>query len=285
MTRHDKAQGRYLYLTVAGVEYRVYYEQTGSGIPVLLQHTAGVDGRQWRHLLEDDEISADFRLIAYDLPYHGRSLPPISERWWADDYRLTQSFFTDFILGFSKALELDRPVFLGASLGGYIAVDLALRHPEAFRAIIGCEVSNELHGLDSPWFDHPRISDRAKAAQMYDAMGPQSPEALKRESTWLFAQAAPPVMLGDLYYVCTQYDMTGKAESIRTDRTPLYLFNGEYDWVMPPSHGKELADRIKGARFEIMPGLGHFPMIENPAEFRKHILPVLREIKERSQKI
>jgi pimeloyl-ACP methyl ester carboxylesterase len=279
MTRHDNAQGRYLYLTVAGVEYRVYYEETGRGIPVLLQHTAGVDGRQWRHLLEDEEITANFRLIAYDLPYHGKSLPPVSEEWWAQDYRLTQSFLTDFILGLSKALELDRPVFLGVSLGGYIATDLALHHPEAFRAIIGCEASNDLHGLDSPFFHHPRISDGAKSAQMYDAMGPESPEACKRESTWLFAQAAPPVMLGDLYYVCVEHDLTGKAEKIRTGGTPLYLFNGEYDWVMPPSHGKELADRIKGPKFKMMPALGHFPMIENPSEFRKHILPVLDEIK------
>jgi pimeloyl-ACP methyl ester carboxylesterase len=171
------------------------------------------------------------------------------------------------------------------SLGGYIATDLALHHPDDFRAIVGCEVSNELHGLDSPWFDHPRISDRAKSAQMYDAMGPESPEAFKRESAWLFAQAAPPVMLGDLFYVCTEHDLTSKAEKIRTDRTPLYLFNGEYDWVMPPAHGKELADRINGAKFAVMPGLGHFPMVENPPEFRKHIMPVLKEIKERGRQI
>src|ERR1700757_988136 len=285
MARFDKAVGRYVYLTVEGIDYRVYFEESGSGIPLLLQHTAGVDARQWRFFLEDEEITRNFRLIAYDLPFHGKSLPPSSERWWEQEYRLTESFLKEFILGLSAALELDRPVFLGVSLGGYIATDLALTHADAFRAIIGCEVSAELHGLDNPLFFHPQISDAAKAAQMYDAMGPESPEACKRESTWLFSQAAPPVMLGDLYYVCNEHDLTETAHKIRTDRTPLYLFNGEYDWVMPPSHGKELADRIKGARFEIMPGLGHFPMIENPAEFRKHILPVLREIKERSQKI
>jgi pimeloyl-ACP methyl ester carboxylesterase len=247
----------------------------------LLQHTAGVDGRQWRHFLEDEEIARDFRLIAYDLPFHGKSLPPSSQHWWAEGYRLTEAFLTDFILGFSRALGLDRPVFLGVSLGGYMATDLALKHPDAFRALIGCEVSAELHGLDNPWFDHPRISDRAKAAQMYDAMGPQSPEASKREATWLFAQAAPSVMLGDLYYVCTEHDLTKTAAQIRTDRTPLYLFNGEYDWVMPPAHGQALAGQIKGARYQTMPGLGHFPMIENPAEFRTHILPVLDEIRAR----
>jgi pimeloyl-ACP methyl ester carboxylesterase len=279
MARFDKAVGRYVYLTVEGVDYRVYFEESGSGIPLLLQHTAGVDARQWRFFLEDEEITRNFRLIAYDLPFHGKSLPPSSERWWEQEYRLTESFLKEFILGLSAALELDRPVFLGVSLGGYIATDLALTHADAFRAIIGCEVSTELRGLDNPLFLHPQISDAAKAAQMYDAMGPESPEACKRESTWLFSQAAPPVMLGDLYYVCNEHDLTETAHKIRTDRTPLYLLNGEYDFVMPPSHGKALSDRIKGARFSSMAGLGHFPMIENPPLFRRHVMPILEEIR------
>ena len=52
MPKFDSATGRYVYITVAGVEYRVYFETAGQGIPMLLQHTAGADGRQWRHLLE-----------------------------------------------------------------------------------------------------------------------------------------------------------------------------------------------------------------------------------------
>lgn len=45
-TKFDKAVGRYVHLTIDDVEYRVYYEESGSGIPLLLQHTAGCDGRQ-----------------------------------------------------------------------------------------------------------------------------------------------------------------------------------------------------------------------------------------------
>ncbi|MGH7896337.1 MAG: alpha/beta fold hydrolase, partial [Candidatus Binatia bacterium] len=74
MSRFAEITGRYLYLTADGVEYRVYFEEAGRGIPMILQHTAGSDGRQWRHLLEDEEITARFRLIAHDLPYHGKSL-------------------------------------------------------------------------------------------------------------------------------------------------------------------------------------------------------------------
>ena len=87
MPKFDAAVGRYVYLTIDDVEYRVYFEETGHGIPLLLQHTAGADARQWRHLLEDVELQAHFRLIAYDLPYHAKSVPPISVEWRAEEYR------------------------------------------------------------------------------------------------------------------------------------------------------------------------------------------------------
>jgi hypothetical protein len=74
----DTAVGRYVYVRIQGVQYRVYYEEAGKGVPILLQHTAGADGREWRFMLEDTELQKKFRMIAYDLPYHGRSLPPMS---------------------------------------------------------------------------------------------------------------------------------------------------------------------------------------------------------------
>jgi hypothetical protein len=63
MTRFDMAVGRYVYITVDGIEYRVYFEESGNGIPIVMQHTAGADGRQWRHLLEDTEFQHDFHLL------------------------------------------------------------------------------------------------------------------------------------------------------------------------------------------------------------------------------
>jgi hypothetical protein len=60
MARFDAAVGRYIYLPIDGIEYRVYFEETGTGIPLLLQHTAGTDGRQWRHLLEVQTCSNIF---------------------------------------------------------------------------------------------------------------------------------------------------------------------------------------------------------------------------------
>lgn len=72
----DSPVGRYVHIDAEGQDYRVYFEEAGSGIPVLMQHTAGCHGSQWRHLFECKAITDHFRLIAYDLPFHGKSLPP-----------------------------------------------------------------------------------------------------------------------------------------------------------------------------------------------------------------
>jgi len=58
---------------------------------------------------------------------------------------------------------------------------------------------------------------------------------------------------------------------------------GEYDWASTPEMSEELAKRIKGAKYQTMRGLGHFPMSEDPARFKEYITPVLREIRSRER--
>jgi len=283
MPRFDTATGRYIYLTIDGIEYRVYFEETGAGIPILLQHTAGADARQWRHLLEDKEIQRDFRMIAYDLPYHGKSVPPTEIEWWRNEYRLTKDFLMKFVVTLSRELALERPVYMGSSIGGHLATDLALHHAEKFRAIIGVEAAlTTPGGYDDQW-SHPRVSNEYKASVMYGLMSPTSPEKYRRETAWGYSQGAPPVFKGDLYYYSVDHDLSNAAEKIDTTRTPLYLLTGEYDWASTPAMSEELAKRIKGAKYQTMRGLGHFPMSEDPARFKEYITPVLREIRSRER--
>ena len=105
MARFDTATGRYVYLDLEPCEHRVYFETTGSGIPMLLQHTAGADARQWRHVLEDPALQERFQMIAYDLPYHGKSVPPTDKPWWTQEYRLTRDFLMSVPVGLAAALE------------------------------------------------------------------------------------------------------------------------------------------------------------------------------------
>ena len=280
MARFDVAVGRYVYLTIDGVEYRVYFEEAGAGIPLLLQHTAGADARQWRHLLEDPEIQRDFRMIAYDLPYHGKSVPPAALSWWAREYRLTRDFFMKVPVALVDALGLERPVFMGCSIGGHLAADLACYHPGVFRAAIAVEGA-----LASPprrdlsYLHHPRISNEYRAALMYGITAPASPEALRRETAWIYSQGAPGVFKGDLHYYTVEHDLTADAGRIDTTKTALHVLTGEYDWSSTPAMGQALANAVPGATFAMMPGVGHFPMCENPARFREYLMPLLERIR------
>lgn len=278
MPHLDRTTGRYLHLDVAGVRYRVYFEESGRGVPLLLQHTAGSDGRQWRHLLEDPWLGERFRILAWDLPYHGKSLPPDGVAWWRQPYQLTLAFFLDFIERFSSELALTRPVFMGCSMGGHIAVDLARFRPGLCRAVIGVEAASRTESGSLDFLDHPRIGNDVKADLMLGLTGPTTPEARRREIGWGYAQGAPSVFRGDLHFYGEEHDLRGEASRIDTSRTSVYVLSGEYDWSATPAASRELAREIPGAEFVFMPGLGHFPMAEDPDAFRGHLRPVLEKI-------
>src|SRR3954454_155144 len=100
--------GRYLPVDLDGARYRVHVEEAGQGVPLLCLHTAGADSRQYRHVLNDREITDRFRVIAFDLPYHGRSTP--ADGWWLKKYRLTTAMYLSIIRAVWLRLGLERPV-------------------------------------------------------------------------------------------------------------------------------------------------------------------------------
>ena len=99
--------GCYARLTFAGRPHRIYFEEAGQGIPLVCLHTAGADGRQYRHVMNDAAITQHYRVIAFDMPWHGKSLPPPG--WQREEYRLTMLGYTDLILTVCRALALERP--------------------------------------------------------------------------------------------------------------------------------------------------------------------------------
>lgn len=273
--------GNYVTIAVDGTDYRVYFEEAGAGIPLLLQHTAGCHGSQWRHLMECRAITDNFRLIAYDLPFHGKSLPPVGPRWWEEQYRLRGGFLRSFVLAFAQALELDRPAFMGCSVGGMLALDLAHAHPEAFRAVIslegGLKVDADVESLGTLW--HPQVSNEYKARLMNALMSPTSPDAYRKETSMVYAAGWPPAFLGDLHYYMADYDLRGKAGDIDTRRVGVHILSGEYDASGTMEMGRQAHEAIAGSTFTPMNDVGHFPMSENPDAFIPYLLPVLENIR------
>jgi pimeloyl-ACP methyl ester carboxylesterase len=243
-------------------------------------HTAGADGRQFRHLMNDEAITAHYRVIAFDMPWHGKSLPPPG--WHREEYRLTLQGYTDLILTVCRALGLERPVALGCSIGGKIVLNLALEHPDEFRALVGVESAD----YQPPWYDdttwlhRPDIhGGEIAGAMMSGLIAPQSPEETRWDTLWGYMQGGPGVFKGDLHFYRVDGDLRDRVGRIDTRRCPLYLLTGEYDFSCQPDDTLRTAAKIPGARVRIMKEIGHFPMSEHPAQFRRYVLPVLDEIR------
>jgi pimeloyl-ACP methyl ester carboxylesterase len=270
--------GRYARIDLDGRAHRIYFEEAGQGIPLLCLHTAGSDGRQYRALLNDAAITRRFRVVAFDMPWHGKSSPP--EGWQKEDYRLTTDSYASMIMAVARALGLERPVVMGCSIGGRIVLDLALKHARELRALIGLQSAAYVERYyDAGWLDHAEVhGGRACGGLAYGLMSPLSPEAHRWETVWHYMQGGPGVFSGDLYFYQIEGDVRGRIGAIDTKLCPLYMLTGEYDYSASPRDTEAAAAKIPGAKVTIMRGLGHFPMSENPEAFLGYLRPVLDEI-------
>jgi pimeloyl-ACP methyl ester carboxylesterase len=271
MTGISPVTGRYVTVEVDGVRYRVFYLENGTGRPLVCQHTAGCHNHQWRGLLEDPELTGEYRVIAYDLPRHGKSDPPENTPWWTEEYKLTADHFTGFIVAFCDALGLEDPYFIGSSFGGHVALQLALRHPDRFAGVLAVEGADHSPGFYLDWWQHPH----ANAAQIcasgtWDLMAPQSPDA-DRWKTWFYYTQGSEAFKGDLYFYSVDHDLRDRLGDIDTGRCPVVVMTGEYDYLTTPADGKRTATGIPGGQFIEMKGIGHFPMSENYPVFREYL--------------
>jgi pimeloyl-ACP methyl ester carboxylesterase len=113
-------------------------------------------------------------------------------------------------------------------------------------------------------------------------MAPQSPQTKRWETLWHYQQGGPGVFKGDLYFYRVDADLREQVGRIDTRICPLYLMTGDYDFSCTPEDTMRTADQISGAEVTVMKELGHFPMSENPEQFRRYILPVLERIRDDS---
>src|SRR5580693_1022702 len=108
---------------VNGIE--VYYEQAGEGPPVLLLHGLGSSTRDWEY--QTPELARAYRVIAVDVRGHGRSSRP------PGPYSVSQ--FAEDAVALLRSLDAAPAHVIGLSMGGMIAFQMAVDHPEAVRSL------------------------------------------------------------------------------------------------------------------------------------------------------
>lgn len=269
--------GRYLRIELLGKPHRLYIEEAGQGIPLLCLHTAGSDSRQYRALLNDAELLKQYRVIAFDLPWHGKSSPPAG--WEHNDYLLTSQDYVSIIMDVVDALGLDKPVVMGCSIGGRIVLHLALEFPDQFRSIIGLQAGAHVDPYyNLEWLHRPDVHGEVCAGIVSGLVGPNAPDDARWETLWHYMQGGPGIFKGDLHFYKLDGDIRERIAEIDTSRCPLYLLTGEYDYSCTPEDTLDVATRVRGAKATIMQGLGHFPMSEDPVNFLSYLRPVLQEI-------
>ncbi|UQN14718.1 alpha/beta fold hydrolase [Gulosibacter sp. ACHW.36C] len=275
MSNISPVTGRYVTVDVDGLRYKVFYLENGTGQPLLCQHTAGCHNHQWRDLLEDEEVTSKYRVIAYDLPRHGKSDPPENTEWWKSEYKLTADHYANLIIALADALELENPIFMGSSFGGNIALQLAHRRPDRFGGVIPVEGADYSPGFYLDWWQHPHANAaQVCASGVWDLMAPQSPDA-DRWKTWFYYSQGAESFKGDLHYYSVDHDLRGHLEEIDGSACPVVMLTGDYDYLTTPEDSARTAAQIPGASFIEMKDIGHFPMSENYPVFQPYLLQAL----------
>ncbi len=249
--------GRYLRLEHEGRRYRIYFEEAGAGIPLLCLHTAGAHSSQFRHLMGDPGITAHFRVIAFDMPWHGKSHP--LDDWPETPYRLTGDFYAALVMRFAQEMGLERPVVLGCSMGGRLVIRLAAEEGHRLGGVIGLESTDTpAPWYDDAWLDHPRfVHGDFCAALVSGLVAPGSPPAFRAETLWHYHQSGTGIFRGDMHFFRTGSDYRALAARIDTSVCPVYLMTGEYDFSCTPEATRAVIDREA-------PGLAEAMRLVNP---------------------
>jgi pimeloyl-ACP methyl ester carboxylesterase len=233
----------------------VRYFRQGSGRPLLFLHAAG--GAAWNDFLE--RLSAGYDVVA---PAHP-GFAPSDELPEVEDMGDLVYHYIDVI----ERLGLDRPHVVGGSLGGWVAAELAVAAPH----LIGSLTLMGAVGLRIP--EHP-VTD------LFFLKPHELPGTLFKDPE-IAAQAFPPGEPDIETIIALNSDMAAFAryawvpfcnnpkleKRLRRITVPTLVVWADSDAVVPVEHGRRYAERIPGARFEVVGNCGHAMYTERPAEF------------------
>lgn len=276
----DYITGRYIYINApVWGRCKVFVEQSGVGKQqIVFLHTAGSDGRQYHGVMNNEKMRKACTMYAFDLPGHGRSFP--STNYYPGAHTTTEDSYIGCIAAVVKKLRLNKPIICGASMAGQVCLAVAIRSEEVGAG--GCIPlqGSEYITMQRQWHDRSPFVNQAlfNPEWVYGMMSPTAPEVNKALIWHLYSAQAYGIFHGDLDFYFGGWDGRSRMDSINTKKCPVYMLTGEYDWSNTPEMSQATADKIPGAQYKVMKGLGHFPATENPAKFVPYLLDAIEFI-------
>jgi pimeloyl-ACP methyl ester carboxylesterase len=240
------------YLTIEGlkVRYVARHPVPGGSAPVVYIHGAGGSHQHWLHQVRDNIHSPSYTL---DLPGHG---------WSEGSGRESIQAYGDWLVSFLDITGLDRAVLVGHSMGGGIALDVALRHPARVAGLGLVATGARLRVAPAILDGFRQDPERTVRLVTQWAYGPEAPVDLVRRGRRQMEAIPGHVFYAD-FAACDRFDVMARLGDIIA---PVVVVCGTKDVMTPPKYSAYLRDHISGAELHLIEGAGHMVMLEKPAE-------------------
>ncbi|MEP9377924.1 alpha/beta hydrolase [Aquabacter sp. CN5-332] len=251
---------------------RTYFETCGDGPAILAIHTAGREGRQWQGVME--LLASRYRVVVPDLPGHGKSWPLAGNECLQDAHDIAQ-----WLRDFAASVIGDSFIVTGCSLGGNLSLLMGATFGEV-RGVVslqGCDFTPTFTDTALDLMTHPQVSlMHANMDFSMSLVGSKSTPEGRAFSEWGVLSIIPVAQQGDLraYGRC---DIRSLMEKVTV---PVLLAHGSEDWLASREMVEATKERLVNAslvRMVPLPGLGHFPHLEDPARVSEMMLTFFDE--------
>jgi pimeloyl-ACP methyl ester carboxylesterase len=250
-------------LKLAGGE--IAWDAAGSGPALVLLHAFPLSRRMWQPQWE--ALAGGCRLLRFDYRGFGES-PPTGGI-------LTMERCADDAVGLLDHAGVSKAVVCGVSMGGYVALALARRHPARLRGLV---LADTRAGADTPQARAGRsqLAERIRREgsgvatemlpRLLGATTRARRPALEAELRGWIEATAPAGLCDGLAGLAARADSGPGLERIDI---PTLVVCGEEDELTPPEESRRLAEAIPGARLELIPEAGHLASLEQPEVFNR----------------
>ena len=247
-----------------GLYYSLYEGGPRDEVPVILLHGAGGSSLSWP---AEMRRLAGWRVIALDLPGHGRSAG-VAQQTIGGYARCVQEFITE--------MGLSRVILVGHSMGGAIALSVALDFPQLVAAL-GLVSSGAYLGVPNDFLDavsSPLTLPVAYQLLQKYAFSSRTDAQRVDECLRGLKDVRPGVLYGD-WLACSSFDLRAEVEQIAV---PAWVSVGMEDQMTPVSFSHFLATRLPLAQLQLVPDAGHMLIQEQPQAAAAGLSAFLREI-------
>lgn len=251
------------------------YSDSGKGIPLVFLHAFPLSRTMWNPQIE--ALARSYRAITIDLRGHGES-DTVLWNCTLDDYAAD-------VIGLLDQLQIARAVFVGLSMGGYIAFSLLRHNPDRVQALVLADTRAQADTKEGKEGRRTmaQVAFKQGASAIADLMIPKLlAEATIRQSPNLtdqvrsmILQATPAGIVVDLMAMAARPDSTDLLGKVTC---PTLIIVGENDVATPLSESQYLADRIPGSTFRVIPSAGHLSNFEQPVLFNQILEDFLKKI-------